>query len=106
GGRGGEGRPAGFPCDPSFVPYPADVGADIAENDRAGLHVPGDLPDIFPTIIRAPVDIPSFPGAAVVAVAAVCAVVPTGEQRTVPGVQFLQLPAVMRYILRGSVGGV
>src|SRR5205807_380022 len=69
-------RPTGFAGVALLVPDPADVRADVAEDDRPRLKFAHPLPGVRPVIVGAAVDGPRFSRAAIVAVAAVGAVVP------------------------------
>src|ERR1039457_1947947 len=97
--------PTGISGDAPFVAHPTDVGADVAENDGAGLQGTNHLPGLGPAVVGALVDGALLTRAAVEAVAAVGAIVPHLEDLAVVGEQFRELAAVDVEVLRGSVVG-
>src|SRR4051812_20053461 len=48
--------PTGIASDATLVAHPADIGSDIAENDRARLQFSHQFPGMWPVVIRMLVD--------------------------------------------------
>src|SRR2546422_868474 len=98
-GRG----PARLAGDPVLVPDPANIRTGVAEKHGGGLQVAHDLPCVRPIVVGAVVDLASFVGAAVVAVAAVRTVEEDLENRAIAGQQLAQLIAVVDEVLGAAV---
>jgi hypothetical protein len=73
---GGVGGPAGFVGEAFLVADPANVGADVGEDDGIRLELTDEFPGAGPVVVGAFVDHPFFACAAVETVASVGAVMP------------------------------
>src|SRR5690606_38359197 len=87
-----ERRPRSFGGDALFITYPADIRANVTENNSHRPHVTGNGPcPFFPLVVTGPVDTAHFIGPTVVSVTSVCTVMPAGEQLAITAVQLTQL---------------
>src|SRR5262249_29288245 len=90
----------------AFVPDPADVRSDVAEDAGVRLHRADHFPRLRPIVVGVSVDRSLLFGAAVKAIAAVGAIVPDLENRTVLSKQFAELRAVDLDVLGAAVGRI
>ena len=92
--------------DPLLVADPADIGPGVAEHHGVGLQVADQLPGVLPVVVGRAVDPAALARAAVETVAAVGAVEPHLEERSVLRQQLAQLLPVVLDVRRTSVLGM
>src|SRR5205807_2676309 len=95
--------PARVSGDALLVADPPHVGAGVAEHHRLGHPLAHDLPGVGPVVVGGVVNVAGLAGAPVVAVAAVGAVEPDGEDVAVIREQLAELVAVVGDVLGPAV---
>ena len=85
----------GSPAIPFSLPTQRTVGSGITEHDRIRHQLANEFPGIVPVIVGPVIDLPGFPGAAIKAVAAICAIEPYREDVTIVRQKFPKLVSVI-----------
>src|SRR5690606_42085189 len=94
----GDSVPIGLPGHTAFIPYPADTGPCIAEENYIGFHFAHKGKGTRPVVIGRTVNAAPLISSTVITISSVCSVKPHREDRPVFGEELLQLIPVIPHI--------